>query len=198
VETYLHHANLSYANLKKAQTNESDFSYVDFGEADFSEASFSGANFRGANLSHVDFSNASVEYTIFAGVDLSVVKGLETVKQTGPSTIGMDTIIFSHGKFPEIFLRGAGVPQSIIEQIPALIGSLKPIDYYSCFISYSSKDQDFAERLYSDLQAKGVRCWYAPEDMKTVTISVRASMKLFVYMISCCLFCRRTPLKVHG
>ena len=47
-----------------------------------------------------------------------------------------------------------------------LIGSLKPIDYYSCFISYSSKDQDFAERLYADLQTEGVRCWFAPEDMK--------------------------------
>src|SRR5437879_9269024 len=37
---------------------------------------------------------------------------------------------------------------------------------YSCFISYSSKDQAFAERLYADLQSKNVRCWYAPEDLK--------------------------------
>ncbi|WP_163667095.1 toll/interleukin-1 receptor domain-containing protein [Adonisia turfae] len=36
---------------------------------------------------------------------------------------------------------------------------------YFCFISYSSKDQEFAERLYADLQNKGVRCWYAPEDL---------------------------------
>ena len=36
---------------------------------------------------------------------------------------------------------------------------------YSCFISYSSKDQDFAERLYADLQNKGVRCWFAPHDL---------------------------------
>jgi TIR domain len=37
---------------------------------------------------------------------------------------------------------------------------------YSCFISYSSRDQDFAERLHADLQNKGVRCWFAPHDMK--------------------------------
>jgi TIR domain len=36
---------------------------------------------------------------------------------------------------------------------------------YSCFISYSSKDQDFAERLHADLQNKGVRCWFAPHDL---------------------------------
>jgi hypothetical protein len=38
--------------------------------------------------------------------------------------------------------------------------------FYSCFISYSSEDQDFASRLYADLKNRGVRCWFAPEDMK--------------------------------
>ena len=49
-------------------------------------------------------------------------------------------------------------------QLHAYIGSLvdEPIEFYSCFISYSTKDQDFAERLHADLQAKGVRCWFAP------------------------------------
>jgi hypothetical protein len=43
---------------------------------------------------------------------------------------------------------------------------VRPIEFYSCFISYSTKDQEFAERLHADLQAKGVRCWFAPEEMK--------------------------------
>jgi hypothetical protein len=30
----------------------------------------------------------------------------------------------------------------------------------------ATKDKDFAERLYADLQAKGVRCWFAPEDLE--------------------------------
>ena len=38
--------------------------------------------------------------------------------------------------------------------------------YYSLFISYSSKDQKFALKLYDDLQNNGVRCWFAPEDIK--------------------------------
>jgi len=38
--------------------------------------------------------------------------------------------------------------------------------YYPCFISYSSKDEAFAEKLYADLQKNGVRCWFAPKDMK--------------------------------
>ena len=81
------------------------------------------------------------------------------------STISLNTIIFSQGNIPETFLRQAGVPQAIIEQIPVLIGSLKPIDFYSCFISYSSKDEAFAKQLHADLQQEGVRCWFAPEDL---------------------------------
>jgi len=40
------------------------------------------------------------------------------------------------------------------------------IQFYSCFISYSTQDQDFADRVHADLQSKGVRCWFAPHDVK--------------------------------
>jgi hypothetical protein len=39
-------------------------------------------------------------------------------------------------------------------------------EHLSCFISHSSKDNAFVQKLYSDLQRNGVRCWYAPEDLK--------------------------------
>jgi len=70
------------------------------------------------------------------------------------------------GKIPEAFLRGCGVREALIEYLPSLIGSMDPIQFYSCFISYSSKNRDFAERLHADLQAKGVRCWFDQEDLK--------------------------------
>ena len=40
------------------------------------------------------------------------------------------------------------------------------LDFYSCFISYSTKDQEFVDRLHADLQSKGVRCWFAPHDIQ--------------------------------
>jgi len=46
---------------------------------------------------------------------------------------------------------------------------MHPIQYHSLFISYSSTDEMLARRLYSDLQAHGVRCWFAPEDLKIGT-----------------------------
>jgi hypothetical protein len=63
-----------------------------------------------------------------------------------------------------VFLRGCGLPEALIEYLPSLLS--RPIQFYSCFISYSTKDQDFANRLYADLQVNGVRCWFAPEDLK--------------------------------
>jgi predicted adenine nucleotide alpha hydrolase (AANH) superfamily ATPase len=43
---------------------------------------------------------------------------------------------------------------------------MHPIQYHSLFISYSSQDETLARRLHADLQANGVRCWFAPEDLK--------------------------------
>jgi hypothetical protein len=102
--------------------------------------------------------------TTIGNVDLRTVKGLETIVHFGPSTIGKDTISRSEGDIPDVFLREAGLSDPFITYARSL--AQHPIEYYTCFISYSSKDQPFAERLYTDLQSKGVRCWFAPEDLK--------------------------------
>ena len=157
-------ANLTEANLHKADLSGADLGGADLRGADLTGADLAFANLRGADLGGVNLTDAIVGWSAFGDVDLSTVRGLETVTHDGPSTIGIDTIFRSKGNIPEIFLRGAGVPDTFIEYMASLIG--KPIEFYSCFISYSSKDQTFAERLYNDLQGKGVRCWFAPEEMR--------------------------------
>jgi hypothetical protein len=104
-----------------------------------------------------------MDHTEFNGTNLCKLKGLERIKHNGPSYIGIDTIYRSKGKIPEIFLKGAGVPDSFITYMESLPDEAKR--YYSCFISYSSKDNKFAEKLHTDLQNKGVRCWFAPHDV---------------------------------
>ncbi len=42
----------------------------------------------------------------------------------------------------------------------------QPIQFYSAFISYSTKDQEFGDWLYADLRQKNIRCWLATEDLK--------------------------------
>jgi hypothetical protein len=43
---------------------------------------------------------------------------------------------------------------------------MQPIQFDSCFISYNSEDMPHVESLHADLQAKGVRCRYAPEELE--------------------------------
>lgn len=178
----LSRANLTEANLMWANLSGADLRWaaldggVDLSDADLSRANIEGANLSGAfligtNLSGADLNGAAlmgawIGRTVFTDIDLSTVKGLKNVRYFSPSSIGIDTIYKSRGNIPEVFLRGCGVPESFIAQIPALVAALESIQFYSCFISYSSKDQDIANRLYADLQNKGVRCWFAPEDLK--------------------------------
>jgi hypothetical protein len=67
------------------------------------------------------------------------------------------------GRLPLAFLRGCGLPDRLLDYLPSLLD--EAIEYYSCFISYSSEDDAFAKRLHADLQNSGVRCWFAPEDI---------------------------------
>ena len=156
--------NLSRTNFTNVTLFDADLRSANLSGANFANAYLSGANLSGAKLSGADFSHATMRWAIFVDVDMSMIKGLETVIHTGPSGIGLDTIYRSQGQIPEIFLREAGVPDSFIDYMRSLV--IKPIDYYTCFISHSSKDEPFAKRLYADLQSNRVRCWFAPEDMK--------------------------------
>jgi hypothetical protein len=167
--TNLKSADLKSADLRSANLGGADLYYTDLRDADLSYADLFSANLGGTDLSRVildgaDLGYATIGWTVFGNIDLRTVKGLETVKHQGPSTIGTDTILRSEGEIPEVFLRDAGLDDTFISYVLSL--ARKPIQYYTCFISYSSKDQAFAERLYADLQSKNVRCWYAPEDLK--------------------------------
>jgi hypothetical protein len=201
-EAKLRGANLSNANLKKVYLNESDLRGADLSgaslvwtnltNANLSEASLIGAHLIGVDLLYTELyqtnlSQAEIGWTGFRDVDLSAVQGLKMVIHKGPSTIGIDTIYRSKGKIPEVFLRGAGVPETFISYVTSFTS--EAIQYYSCFISYSSQDEDFAQRLHTDLQQKSVRCWFAPEDMKigdkirpTIDQSIRAHDKLLVIL----------------
>jgi hypothetical protein len=163
----LHQANLSMMLLGKADLIDADLSGANLTGtalhgAYLINADLSWANLSNAGLSGADLTDASLNSTIFGNIDLSHVKGLETCMHLGPSIIDHRTLQRS-GPLPLAFLRGVGLPDNLIDYLPSLLN--QPIQRYSVFISYSGKDQKFADRLHADLQNKGVRCWFAPHDM---------------------------------
>jgi hypothetical protein len=162
-------ATLSWADLRRADLRGAvlmgaNLTGAKLCDAKMQRSVLNGANFYAADLRESDLSGAQLLSTVFDMNDLSCVRGLDTVAHAGPSTIGIGTIYKSKGNIPEVFLRGAGVPEDLIVYMRSLVG--KAIDFYSCFISYSSKDDAFAQRLYADLQAKNVRCWKFDENAK--------------------------------
>jgi uncharacterized protein YjbI with pentapeptide repeats len=156
------------ANLRGANLREANLMEANLREANLREAYLRGAHLRGADLSlaflsgaHLggaDLTGANLFSTVFVDTNLTDVIGLETCNHDGPSIIDHRTLEQSP-PLPLSFLRGVGLPDNFI----ALLN--QAIQHYSCFISYSTKDQEFAERLHADLQNKGVRCWFAPHDL---------------------------------
>lgn len=162
----LHGADFRGTNFSGANFNGAILTRADLSGADFSEAYLGGTNFNSAKLGAANFTNAVLGWTSFVNNDLSCVKGLKTVRHLGPSVVSIDTLYKSRGQFPERFLRGCGFPNNFITYLPALVGAEQAVQFYSCFISYSSKDEDFARRLYSRMRDEHLRVWFAPEEMK--------------------------------
>jgi hypothetical protein len=172
-------ADLSWANLIHGCLSEAILNGVSFRDAylidtDLHRAALSEADFRDAHLSEVnlslttldgaDFTGALVARLLMCEVDLTRAKGLGAIRHAKPSSVDFATLQLSKAALPDNFLRGIGLTDQFITYWHSLSGDA--IEFYSTFISYSSADQVFAERLHAELEAKGVRCWFAPSDLK--------------------------------
>jgi TIR domain/Pentapeptide repeats (8 copies) len=155
---FLEGAALNGAALTRADLRDANLRKADLTEANLHEANLVGANLVGANLSWVILYG-----TVFGDTSLTTVQGLETCHHHAPSTLDHRTLAKS-GLLPLAFLRGCGLPEALIEYLPSLMG--ETVQFYTCFISYSSADEDFCRRLHGRLQDAGLRVWFAPHDIQ--------------------------------
>lgn len=205
-------ANLGRADFRKAKFNDTSFNHANLEKADLSATALSGTTFRWTLLDNTiivdaDFCESIFGATKFLNCDLSKSYGLEASIHVEPSSISTDTFHKSKGKIPVEFLRGCGLSDLDIayaklaapgldsEEVSQIIYRIhhiyldQPIQFYSCFISYNNKDEEFAQRLHDDLQDSGMRCWFAPEDIKigdrirpTIDTQIRMREKLIVIL----------------
>src|ERR1041385_1620858 len=147
---------LEHANLDDAEVADSDLL-----RANLQRAFLHNTRFLRTKVNDADFTRAVLAETTFSEVNLSDARGLVGCTHRGPSIVDFRTLV--SGELPRSFLRGIGLPELVIEFLPSLLR--QPIQHYSCFISFSLRDQPFTDRIHADLQDKGVRCWFAPHDM---------------------------------
>lgn len=172
----LSHTDLSYAildeaNLHQANLDSANLKYVTFEKAILTEANLyrsilNYTTFASTILINTNFEYAHIGWARFINTDLSQAKGLDSLNHLGPSTVGLDTLYKSGGKIPDEFLSRCGIPDEFITYLPSLLSAKPAIQFYSCFISYNHKDEEFAMRLYSRMRDAHIRVWFAPEDVK--------------------------------
>lgn len=189
---YCDHTTFDMAVLKRANLNQAflfgcSFDCADLSFANLMSADLRNSNFAGANLSKACITGAVLSNTAFIDNDLSTLKGLDSCRFNGPCAIDHRTLKKSY-PLPLSFLKGCGLPDEYIDYIPSIFGN-DAIEFYQCFISYSSCDADFAKRLHSDLQNEGVRCWFDRHDMKigdrlrsTIDEAIRVKDKLLLIL----------------
>lgn len=189
-------ANLTEAILARAILMRAILKGANLTGANLTGGYLTGANLTAANLRETDFKDTTVGYTVFANVDINEAKNLGSIKHGYPSTIGVDTLQLaaislyrdpSNGGEIETFFRGAGVPDDFIDTFKTHIS--KPIEFFSCFISYSHEDKPFARRLHDQLQAKGIRCWLDEHLMlpgDDIYEQIDKGIKLWDKVLLCC------------
>jgi uncharacterized protein YjbI with pentapeptide repeats len=121
----LFRAHMGSTDLRGANLEGADLGGAHLGDANLTRANLRGAhlrgtNFYGAHLDKADLRDAKLGRTIFGNVDLSAVKGLQSVEHVEASTIGLDTFYMSKGKIPESFLEGAGIADDMRLQLATI------------------------------------------------------------------------------
>ncbi|HKV10392.1 MAG TPA: pentapeptide repeat-containing protein [Thermoanaerobaculia bacterium] len=155
---------LNGAKLLEADLSSADLTGTDLTDADFKRAWLLGADLSQARLARTYFGDSNMGGTTLDGLDLGATLGLGAVIHYGPSRVDLETLALSRGQIPLSFLRGAGLPAPFVDYLDAF--NWETIRYRSCFISYSSWDQEFAQKLHNDLSARGISCWLDVDDIR--------------------------------
>jgi hypothetical protein len=158
------------ANLRSADLSDADLSGT-WGRdpmvrlawpdgADLRDACLHDTLFARTVLRGCQFSGAHLNRTIFSDVNVSLSQGLEDAIHEGPSQVTVSTLAQSRGVLSRAFFSKCGVPEGMLRAVPVPKPGEAPDQYDSCFISHSSKDVEFTEKLVERLTNAGVSVWY--------------------------------------
>lgn len=84
------------------------------------------------------------------------------------STFSKEAVLYANQLLDIKLLNFQNILEWVENYTPPPVGQgyVEKRNFFSCFISYSHKDQEFTELLYSVLRENNILVWYAPEDLK--------------------------------
>ncbi len=136
-------SDLSHAELNGVSLYRTNLSYAKLFKSVIS------ADFEDTILVGTDFSDTYLLGSGFINTDLGYVLNLTKARVFDHITLDHRTLLKS-GILPKSFYRSCGLPDLFVEYLSSLVADAMAIA--SCFISYSSKDEQFTTKLYADLQ----------------------------------------------
>jgi hypothetical protein len=182
IECRMRNCNLKGCSLYRAQLRDVDLSgsvlyLTELKNATLEKVRLDDTDLRGAKLfyaqlndvsvAHADLTGATFGSTVIQGIDLSSVDGLAGGLHYAPSAIDSVSLRLTAqglGNEPDFrrqdffrFLSGAGLDDELLEVVRSWVG--QPIEFHSIFLSHSSRDKEFARKLYQDLRSIGIKCW---------------------------------------
>jgi hypothetical protein len=170
-------ANLSDARLFEFDLSCADLTGCQFHKANLFKCSLRSATARRANFTEADLTCVDLESadlgeallegsllwkTRFRNTNLAGAIGLERCRHRGESLVDAWTLTRS-GDLPSKFLKGFGLKPAETAHLENLEAKFRK--YRSCFVSYSSLDQEFVVKLCADLTRRGVPHFFAPEHL---------------------------------
>lgn len=180
-------------------------------KTNFCGANLYRVNFNRAKVNETDLTDAKSKCTIYSCLDLCGFKNIDKMEHRAPSSVGIDTLKITRSSLQRRYERSSHKRTEILEQIGIFltrcgieIDLLKSLwythckyvtKYYTTFISYTSIDRAFADKLYYSLQKSGVGCWYAPVDLRIGDILDEEISDAISYCEKLIVICSKNSLK---
>jgi len=188
-------ATASQVSFRKAFLSGANLGVANLTGADLRDCPLLGATFFHTIVDRTDLRGTSYGGTHFGYEDLSTAV-IEAKKYYAPSPVSIQTMRLTAaglGKnranqaMVEAHFRGCGVSDEELDYFRGLIGH--PIEFYSCFLSYSHSDKAFVRRLYDGLQGQGIRCWLDEHDLlpgDNLYDQIDRGIRLWDKVLLCC------------
>lgn len=187
----LHGSKMSHASLTNVDLNQVDLTGTDLSNSILIDSDLRNAIFNGTNFEKTKIHRCQIGRTVFASLNLSTANGLNSVLVTAPCSIDFQSLKASKN-LSKTFLQKIGLPELYIDYLPEFY--MDALTFYPVFLSHSSKNKDFARKLYEALIAKGVNVFIDEKKIKPGDDIYESLSKGIAYYDKMILVCSKDSL----